>query len=479
MKCVYAFPYISSKNGGYFDTEDIYNSIRIHRALLLKLGSSKNFIPELCYTNKYIDMNMMENIQNYKDFFNGERIVDILSIYDNKSIKQENLIKKSLEIEVLLNDLYKIDSKLVDKSKINEILYKNSLVRNYKEEKIDSKNKFKVLKVDGEDASLEYEWMEKISKTDQWIIDIIELFKDITKSGFIIDTNKFLDTYGENSNNIHPLDYFIFTEDAKLKYFIGFNSVFFNYKFFNKKSKDIHILENNLRAFANLIKSVFSFYYTNFRDYNFPHKSGVMKIYEKFNNNATGFIDFDEALNIIKSDRTRNIESKIGVFVDTANIYVGMRSLDIDFDHLITSVYGIEALKQIKYKIATIVYPKYKSRLKTKYVRSLQDKLKESLERYGFDVKAIMLDGPKANQVDDNLLINLIENRIDSIDKILLMTGDKHFYDVLCKYRDKKKDIKIISVSEEDTSSCIFDGEFKNNHFYIHEYWDSVILYRK
>ena len=148
----------------------------------------------------------------------------------------------------------------------------------------------------------------------------------------------------------------------------------------------------------------------------------------------------------------------------------------IDFDSLLAEIYGKIESRKIEKKIAVMFEPAYEE---SDYLDSLLLFTEEYLHKYGFKVVKVSNKKRKAKtvvngqeyDVDDIKLQEIIHQSQKELDSILLLTGDRHFYELSRELEEQGMEVRIISVSEDST----YKGFYNNfNHNFLDEYWNCI-----
>lgn len=471
---IYLFPYMAQNIP--FNATNINRSLAIHKILLDSLKETRMFIPEYKYISKTISL---DDICYGKEIYGNNGLLEKLNNYEGCNIEKVDRLKHLNELNLNLNSLINIGVEykgLLNKEKIRELIDLNEgYIEKIKSEEY-KKNHLKCIEIMDDDICLDYEWLEFININKSTLINIVNIFKEITDIGLVIDKNCFKENY-DDETDINPLDYFVFKKNGELKYFIGFNTILKNQKYLNRKTNKLYLTQNNIDCLLNFISIIRNTCYLK----NIDISLFMNKTVDTIVKNKPNLTDFQDILNIIKNDTsyvTKNKKAKIGVFLDTANIYTGIKDLEIDFNYLLMSLYDIDALQNVKVKKATIVYQKdIDGSLKdSKYNLRNKEIEKNLREKYDFDIKTIYIRGNYSNQIDDEALKDIIRKNIHAIDKVLLMTGDKHFKEIVDLCKKEGKEIKVISVCEGDTAKIEISRH--RNHSYIYKYWDCIRLFR-
>ncbi|GAE34071.1 NYN domain-containing protein [Halalkalibacter akibai] len=320
------------------------------------------------------------------------------------------------------------------------------------------------------DISLNNEHIEQMMKNPKWIIQLVVFFSSLTKNKMTVSI--------EDLN----FDSFLYNQNGTIAAFISYDLVNIRPNFSLTK-----ITETNLRAFSKLLWTFYD-YSSNVETDNSlftNHNSLLNKLLLRIKSETEiEFYDFQEIASFLKGEEVSGKPARFGVFLDVANIYTGLQTMKIDFHSLFLSVFGLEAKGRIKEenKHAVLFLPVYEDERKTIKVQGQQQELRETLElEFSFKVHETINGTPKAKSiingeeidVDDKMLIKKMEERLDYLDHILLLSGDAHFVDVLKKYEQEGKKVSVISIHEDDTSNKI-QTEF--NHKFIHEYAECISI---
>ncbi len=311
-----------------------------------------------------------------------------------------------------------------------------------------------------------------LKSSSKWLLQIIDFFNFLTNEGYKI------------SSNVEPDD-FLYRPDASIRCFIGFNNLQY-IKGLNKES----IVNHNLNSLAFLLNKFYiqdteKFDARLYQEKWFEKIEGRLiepLLYNKYS--AITYNNFSEIEEDLAGDlKTKVRKQNIGVFLDVANMltpmYTEYSKMEIDFNKLFELVFGRKNSRNIVKKIAVVFLPEYNEQVFKKEKYDLIFEIKDYLDSYGFEVLTVEnqtaaakidVDG-ELRDTDDDKLIEVMENSLNELDSVLLLTGDMHFIDIAQKYRDYGKDIKLISASEDNTSNIIMK-EF--DHHFIYEYWDCI-----
>lgn len=310
----------------------------------------------------------------------------------------------------------------------------------------------------------------KLSENKSWIEELVKFYAFLT--GELIQ----VDIHG-----LKPGD-FLYDRAGNLKYFLGYHSL-------TLKADSQGLLENNLNSLAQLL---YHYYIedTEKQQAKLYQQSWFEKIegrlIEPLVYGETAhklYQDFTEILADLKGGASYSLSRKrIGVFLDVANIFTPMYfagdKMMINFDRLLAKIYGRIESRKIRKKVAVIFLPGYEG-MRGEYIFELILNIKEYLEEYSFKVITVESDSLKAKTIvegrevdlDDLKLLEIMRDSRDEVDSILLLTGDRHFYNLAREFQEEGKEVKIISVSPEST----YKGFIKNfKHSYLDEYWDCI-----
>ena len=425
--------------------------------------------------NRGIEMNDYEFILIPGNMENGERIIE--KIFNN------------LCLISLLNDKHSFIPPVVfEKLELKELIKKTTLPLELSEEELDILEMYSYEELSWRDfkkgMACPFPFLEeqqiiryddianKLSEENHWVFQLVDFFMFLTAEGFKIDPG--IET-----------DDFLYNIDGSIRYFVGFSHLLLDNKGVN---------QNNLYSLASLLNKYYlkdteeceaRLYYQKWFE---KIESRLIEplLYDQYTGST--YISFEEVINdlkgMVKGVNKKLGRRKIGVFLDTANImtplYNQYSKMEIDFDRLIKAVYNLKNVDIIYKKQAVIFLPDYKEhtfREEEKF--ALIFNIKDYLEASGFEVFTVENKKAAAKDViegvdfdiDDLKLIELMESSINELDGILLLTGDRHFYDIANKYRLSGKEVKVLSISEENTSN-LFIKSF--DHMYIDKYWECI-----
>lgn len=312
--------------------------------------------------------------------------------------------------------------------------------------------------------SLNRTHVSNMLNNQRWIRQLISFFQFIT----------------DIKVKAHPrvkMDCFLFNKEGEIKQFLMYNLLD------RSTAPALEILLHNLKVFHALIQDFSGELYSSGSYREDQHNSDFNLLMIALSKREYAFDDFTEIANFLdqQGKKRGEIEEKIAVFLDTANIFTGLHTYDIDFSRLLSLVFGEK--KNISEQYAAIFYPKYESESKTRFEKMRRDEFKLDLEAQGFKVltasnntkKAKVIENGQELDADDLKLIAKMKERMDKYTKILVLTGDKHFLPVMKEYEEHGIEVNVISIHPEDTSQEIV-AHFKDRHHFITDYWESIII---
>lgn len=443
----------------FIDTQKI--SSTIYRSIMLHRKISGLMKHEMIPTPTYEQVSI-EDIENWYEkglSYPEDAVLRVVS-ETGRSIQAEALSKSFHKYEELITSLKKEEkrgsfyhSEVLDRS-LNQL----------KDRVTDLQQGANVLPV----LMVGYEKEFSLDKSHirwmgngEWIEDVLLLFKRLTEASIAIDDEKI------------GFDSFLFFQNGRIARFIHFDSL------------DIvdgeDVIWRNIKALKKLMVGFYD-YFSEYID-QYPgfhqHNTRFSKLYPHIvpNDNIV-FTSFDEILSIFHNrELPVSSEERIGVFVDAANIYTGMKNMRVDYIKLFSAIYGKENTKNIKDKFAFF----FDSSKKTEYVRRQHQDIQVALKEQGFEIDISQNGQAAAKQVvngvvrdeDDAKLIQRMEERLPRLTSVLLLSGDKDYIGILNKYREHGKKVKVVSTIPNSTSELLV-AEF--DHTYITDYWDCILL---
>ncbi|GAB6100664.1 hypothetical protein JCM16358_25430 [Halanaerocella petrolearia] len=309
----------------------------------------------------------------------------------------------------------------------------------------------------------------KIGTNIKWLKNLINFFSFLTKEGYKIKAVK--NEISSSTVKEDVFNNFLYNKQGEIKYFINYNSLSINHK--SQKM----LSTNNLTELYRLLKASFSVKgIANNINQLYQENNNFKIIYDNLENGH--YHSFEEIKQQFDGQKIKRSQ-KIGVFLDVANIFKGigarLGNLNIDFGRLLDTIYNAAENKD---KYATLFYPTFPDNPEaTVRQAEKQDQLKKYLERWGFNVLEVENGTPKSKleskrlSSDDQALINKMEDLINDRDSILIMSGDSDFYEIASKYQQLGKEVKIISISTEDTDDSLLEGF---EHYYLSDFWDCI-----
>lgn len=304
--------------------------------------------------------------------------------------------------------------------------------------------------------------------SNYWLEQLVDFFIFLNKQNIQIQLT--------DNNAFFPED-FLFNQSGEILYLVNYHSLIFRTNYQENYN-------NNIIALAKIIDTFCRY------DRRLYNNQVIDRIYGRLIKPifTEGYSYYYSSLNDLKLDINNNLitgtkKKRIGVFLDSANVLLGMgadlSNIKIDFHTLVKSIYEKNDIKNIK-RVAVVFYPVYNNDDKTNAVWRKMDQIKNYLIDYGFQVydaingksvaKEYNEDG-RENDCDDQILIEAMEKSIFELDSILLLSGDGHFYNILKKYFDQGKDIKIIALNEDSTNKILIEN-FETD--YLINYYDSI-----
>ena len=311
--------------------------------------------------------------------------------------------------------------------------------------------------------------IDKLSQNPCWLEQIVQFYDFLT---------------GENIEvtRLEPGD-FLYDLAGNIKYLICYNNL-------TIKSDRSLVFDHNLRSLARLLYQ----YYIEDTE---KHQAKLFKqkwfkkiegrLIEPLYFNGTShplYQDFQEIILDLKNQFNYSLNKKrIGVFLDVANIFSAMFTnlsrMEINFDQLLAQLYGRGESWRIKKKIAVMFWPVYRDDRQREQKLPFLLALKDYLQANGFVVikaenktaQAKTVVNGEVTDVDDRKLIEIMESSLQELDSILLLSGDRHFFDIIRKYEQNGKEVRVISVSASSTYQQ-YPINFK--HQYIDQYWQCI-----
>ncbi len=376
------------------------------------------------------------------------------------SIQAESLSKSFRRYETVLGNLKTEE----DESSFYHSEVLNDSVNQLKKRVIglqQAANVLPVLMVDyKKDFSLDGSHIQKMGN-GEWIEDVLLFFKRLTEASIVINDEKI------------DFDSFLFFQNGRIARFIHFDSL--------NVSDGEDVVWQNIKALKKLMVDFYD-YFSEYID-QYPgfhqHDTSFSRLYTQIvDNDNIVFTSFDEILAVFHN-QTLPVSSseRVGVFIDVANIYTGMKNLRVDYIKLFSAIYGRENTKYIKDKFAFFFDPVKKNEV----VRKQHEDIQAALKEQGFAIDISHNGQARAKQIvdgverdeDDAKMIQRMEERLSRLTSVLMLSGDQDYLDILNKYTEHGKKVKVISTHPNSTSNLIV-AEF--DHSYITDYWDCILL---
>lgn len=311
--------------------------------------------------------------------------------------------------------------------------------------------------------------IDKLPENPCWLEQLVQFYDFLTGENIAV-------------TRLEPGD-FLYDPAGNIKYLICYNHL-------TIKSDRRLILDHNLRSLARLL---YQYYIEDTEKH--QAKLFKQKWFEKIEGRLIEPLYFDgtshplyqnfqEIILDLKNQLTFSVNKKrIGVFLDVANffsaMFTKMSRMEINFNQLLARVYGRGESRRIKKKIAVMFWPFYRDDRQREQKLSFLLTLKDYLQANGFVVikaenKAAqaktVVDG-EVIDVDDVKLIEIMESSLQELDSILLLSGDRHFFDIIRKYEQNGKEVRVISISADSTYQ---QYPINFNHQYIDQYWQCI-----
>lgn len=468
-----ALPWCKDSSSSILDR--LYYSMNIHQQLVQKHGSHQHLLPPFVYT--YINLKkLIDDPSAVWPEPSLDKLFDLISQPAMAASPHLKTMKTSLT-------RYKTASeklKALSPSRENSIFC--SPVTEHAIQSLDQLHGYleahtepfiPILCIENPGTlSLHYEHVSAMAEQEEWILQLIGFFSLLTDEGLLFDADEV------------TFDAFLFHQSGHLYAFLAYDLLSYDLRSRSREG----IMEHNLRSFFTLMESFYDYYHERVQQQNsiaplFQHDSLFTRLWNRMKQGVE-FNSFAHMMDYCHGKETPKPDEHIGVFLDTANIYTGLRDWHIDFHRLMTSLYGLEQTGRIREKYATVFLPVYDDEEKTRRVQQSPKKRGEELERQGFKITYTSNDQAKAKQwidgievdSDDQQLIKKMEEKLHKLTSVLLLSGDQHFHDILMKYKQANKHVKLISVQEEDTSQMLLSS-FGEDHSYITDYWDCMKIH--
>ncbi|WP_227938282.1 NYN domain-containing protein [Alkalihalobacillus deserti] len=451
-------------------SNQLFYSYRSHCSVFEKCGGDTNIVSEPNYKFESLDV-IVEQYEREGNVIPETSIIHLSDFQNVHSSDVNNVyqaFKKNLDQLQRVHASSPFELSYYQCQSVND--HVASLNQKLKDVSRHQYSEIPIFEYSNKEISLHNEHIEQMTKNPKWIIQLVIFFSSLTK-------NKMTVTF-EDLN----FDSFVYNQNGTIAAFISYDLV--NIR---PNLSSTQMTETNLRAFSKLIWAFYDYSSNVDTDSSLftNHNSLLYKLLQRIKSETEiEFTSFQEIASFLKGEEVNVKPARFGVFLDVANIYTGLQTMEIDYHSLFLSVFGLEAKGRIKEenKHAVIFLPVYEDERKTNKVQRHQRELKETLElEFSFKVHETTNATPRAKSfingeeidVDDKMLIRKMEERLDYLDHILLLSGDAHFVDVLKKYKQEGKKVSVISIHEDDTSDKM-QTEF--DHKFIHEYAESISI---
>jgi hypothetical protein len=447
-------------------SRSIYYSMNIHKFIFSKSRNQK-FIPSPAY--EQISAEQTEVLFEESRIYPEESVLHVMT-EDASGLQYSELSASYQQYLDLLDNIRNLEGQENVYHSVISIKQNVMLSKTLKFLKSKSASSLPVFSIDIKDISLDGTHVKPMGSTSFWIEEIILLFSQLTDLNISIDRNRI------------SFESLLFYKNGRLAYLTDFSILSHNQ---DNIGYD-YLAKHNMKALSKLLNDFFSYYYAYesdpnpiFQDYN----SIFSRIYQRIQDeNEIPFYSFAQILLFIKGkDITNHTEEKVGVFLDIANIYTDMKNMRIDYNKLFSKLYGTKSSISIKDKFAVAFIPERGNTIANMLHEDKQQELLAHLKTHGFEIEMTANETAKAkvyidgtpHDADDTRLIQRMKERFSHINSILLLGGDKDYYDTLVKFQEAGLKVKVISTHPDSTSTNIIDTF---DHSYITEFWDCVIL---
>lgn len=130
--------------------------------------------------------------------------------------------------------------------------------------------------------------------------------------------------------------------------------------------------------------------------------------------------------------------TRVGVFIDTANVLTSLGGWFIDFAEVLRSMVSYNEGWKVVRAVAVVPVPEGGSR----------DRLIQRLLQMGLEVEEVPVPATGAEQLDDQVLQQLISRAIRDIDVLVLLTGDHHFVPVLRWVKEQQVSTTVVAFGD-------------------------------
>ena len=241
--------------------------------------------------------------------------------------------------------------------------------------------------------SLNRNHVSEMLSNQKWIRQLISFFQFIT----------------DIKVKAHPwikMDSFLFNKEGEIKHFLMYNLLD------RSTAPELEVRLHNLRVFQALIQDFSGELYGSGSYREDQHNSNFNLLMIALSQKEYAFDDFNEIAAFLDQQGKRaKTQEKIAVFLDTANIFTGLHTYDIDFSKLLSQVFGEK--KNITEQYAALFYPRYENESKTRFEKARRDGFKHDLEAQGFQVLAASNSTEKAKVIEDGKELDADDLKLD------------------------------------------------------------------
>lgn len=159
-----------------------------------------------------------------------------------------------------------------------------------------------------------------------------------------------------------------------------------------------------------------------------------------------GYSGWDDLLADLESlsdpDKRAPTPIRVGVFLDYANVFTSLQGWSIDMGKVARAFGDPLSGRRVKRRRAAVVESPGKPK----------DRIRRQLEQWGFVVDRIYSDSGRADQKDDERLMQRIRAFASELDEIVILTGDSDYLPVVDELLRSNKRVKLVhfgNVSRE------------------------------
>jgi uncharacterized LabA/DUF88 family protein len=304
----------------------------------------------------------------------------------------------------------------------------------------------------------------------KWLLQLTDFFDFLTKEKIIVDESL-------------TMEHFLFDVHGHIQCFTAFDHLKIT-----KQSESV-VQEKNMLQLQELIAS---FYYSSTI---YQYDPTIERVYGKLS--PCSYESFHQIKLDIQGQLVKKAaERKIGVFIDYANVFKGVDPLrvgaQVDFNRLLSRVYGPELVRRISVKYGVIFKPMFENNEQKNREENdkCESRKKDFFQKYGIHLEIVENGTPKAKQfingdekdIDDLTLVEKMKQNLLILDDILLLSGDKHFIPIVQEFNKKKQSpqkekieeakVRVISLAE-DTSEEL--KQVVDHYQCLTDYWDCIL----